>query len=279
MSDKEELLAIGKKLRQAMKELSISVKDLEKKTGIPTQTIYSVLNAHHRPGHEKLKAMCNVLHLSMDSLFDLETNAFPIYPDPYQESLSYAVFEDNWFGPQGGDRISVSRGFSTANQSLEMRESILRNVLHYSDEQVKVALKGFEKRNKIIEKKEKNRVEIVVKSEIEDMIQQKDFFGNIPQKYIFEMIENIMDTLINKSHKLDVFIIPREYFLVNYEIINRQVILFDLGTVFLRQTHSSILEHFLKEVEEFKSKHAIYRNRYDVVDFIKQQLEKAKTNE
>ena len=276
MSDKAKLIAMGKKLRQTMKELSISVKGLAEKTGMRPQTIYSVLNGHHRPSPEKLKAMCNVLHLSMDSLFDLETNAFPIYPDPYKESLSYAVFEDNWFGPQGGDRISVSRGFSTANQSMEMRESILRNVLNYSDVQVKTALEGFEKRNLVIEKKEKYRVEIVVKSEIVDLIQQKDFFAAIPQQYIFKMVENIMDTLINKPHKLDVFIIPRQYFLVNYEIINREVILFDLGSVFLRQTHPSLLEHFLKEVEEFKSKYAIYQNRYNVVEFLKEQLETAK---
>lgn len=277
MSDKEKLLAMGKKLRQSMNELSITVKQLAEKTGMPSQTIYSVLNGHHRPSPEKLKAMCDVLHLSMDSLFDLETNAFPIYPDPYQESLSYATFEDNWFGPHGGERVSVSRGFSTANHSLEMRESIFRNVLKYSDEQVRTALEAFEKRNKVIAKKEKHRVEIVVKSEIVDIIQQKDYFSAIPQKYIFEMIENIMDTLINQPHKLDVFIIPRQYFLVNYEIINREVILFDLGSVFLRQTHSSILEHFLKEVEEFKSKYAIYQNRYEVVEFLKSQVETAKS--
>ncbi|MBC8186039.1 helix-turn-helix transcriptional regulator [candidate division KSB1 bacterium] len=276
MSDKEKLLAMGKKLRQTMNELSISVKELAEKTGMPSQTIYSILNGHHRPSPEKLKAMCNVLHLSMDSLFDLETNAFPIYPDPYKESLSYAAFEDNWFSPHGGERISVSRGFSTANQSFEMRESIFRQVLKYSDAQVKTALEGFEKRNLVIGKKEKHRVEIVVKSELVDLIQQKDYFSTIPQNYIFEMIEKIMDTLINKPHKLEVFIIPRQYFLVNYEIINREVILFDLGSVFLRQTHQSLLEHFLKEVEEFKSKYAIYQNRYDVVEFLKVQLEIAK---
>ncbi|GEM_PF-913343 len=277
MSDKDKLFVIGKKLRQAMKDLSISVKELAEKTGMRPQTIYSILNGHHRPSSVKLKALCQELHVSIDSLLDLETNAFPIFPDPYQESLSYAVFEDNWFGAYGGERISVSRGFSTANQSLKMRESMLRNVLNYSDAQVKTALAAFEKRNEVIAKKEKHRVEIVVQSEITDLIQQKDFFAAIPQKYIFEMIENIIDMLINQPHKLDVFIIPRQYFLVNYEIINREVILFDLGSVFLRQSHQSLLEHFLKEVEEFKSKHAIYQNRYDVVEFLKEQMEKART--
>ncbi|NOY78725.1 MAG: helix-turn-helix transcriptional regulator [Calditrichaeota bacterium] len=278
MAANDHSIVIGKKIRRAMNDLNITVKELSAQTGIQPQTIYSILNGHHQASPEKMQSICRVLHLSMDSLFDLDTNVFPIYPKPYEESYSYAVFEDIWFGPTGGERISVSRGFSTANQSLEMREQMLRKVFHYNDEQVSRYLKGFEQRLDVIRTKEKNRLEIVVESEVIDFIHQNDFYSLIPRKCIVETIERIIDTLENRPHKLEVFIIPRQYFLVNYEIINREVILFDLGSVFLRQTHHSIMEHFLKEVETFKSKYAVHREREDVIQFLKGHLQNATKN-
>ena len=269
---------VGKKIRRAMNDLNISVKELSAQTGIQPQTLYSILNSHHDPSPEKVRTLCQALHLSMDSLYDLEANVFPIYPDPYEESRSYAVFEDIWFGPDGGERISVSRGFSTANQSLAMREEILRKVFHYNDEQTRRYLEGFEERLNIIHRKEKNRVEIVVESEIVDFARQKDFYSLISRRHIVETLEKIIDTLINNRHKLEVFIIPRQYFLVNYEIINREVILFDLGAVFLRQTHHSLMDHFLREVERFKWEFSVYRDQEAVVNFLKGLLDNARAN-
>ncbi len=278
MNRKRQTHVVGKKIRRAMKDLKISVKDLAAQTGIQPQTLYSILNGHHDPSPEKVRTLCQALHLSMDSLYDLEANVFPIYPNPYEESRSYAVFEDIWFGPDGGERISVSRGFSTANQSLAMREEILRKVFHTNDEQTRRYLEGFEERLDVIRKKEKNRIEIVVESEIVDFAQQKDFYSLISPRHIAETLEKILDTLQNQPHKLEVFIIPRQYFLVNYEIINREVILFDLGTVFLRQTHHSIMEHFLKEVERFKWEYAVYKDRESVMNFLKGQLKHVRTH-
>ncbi len=267
---------VGKKIRRAMNDLGLSVKELSAKTGIQPQTLYSILNGHHEPSPEKVRAICEALQLSMDSLYDLQANVFPIYPNPYEESRSYAVFEDIWFGPDGGERISVSRGFSTANQSLEMREEILRKVFHYNEEQTRRYLDGFEERLEVIRQKEKNRIEIVVESEIVDFAQQKDFYRLISRHHIVETLEKIIDTLENRPHKLEVYIIPRQYFLVNYEIINREVILFDLGSVFLRQTHRSLMEHFLKEVERFKWDYSVYRDLGEVIKFLKGQLEHAR---
>ena len=278
MNKKRQPRIVGKKIRRAMNDLGISVKDLASQTGIQPQTLYSILNGHHDPSPEKVRVLCQALHLSMDSLYDLEANVFPIYPNPYEESRSYAVFEDIWFGPDGGELISVSRGFSTANQSLAMREEILRKVFHTNDEQTRRYLEGFEERLQVIREKEKNRVEIVVESEIVDFAQQKDFYSLISSRHIAETLEKIIETLIHNPHKLEIFIIPRQYFLVNYEIINREVILFDLGTVFLRQTHHSIMEHFLKEVERFKWEYAVYRERETVIHFLEEQLEHVRKN-
>jgi len=274
-SDKPRSGVIGKKIRRAMNDLGVSVKELSAKTGIPAQTIYSIVNGHHEPSPEKVRAICQVLQLSMDSLYDLDTNVFPIYPEPYEESRSYAVFEDIWFGPDGGERISVSRGFSTVNQSLEMREAILRNVFHYNDEQTQRYLDGFQQRLDVIRRKEKVRIEIVVESEVEDLIRQRDFYALIPREHIVQMVEGIIRNLIDNPHKLSVYVIPRQYFLVNYEIINREVILFDLGSVYLRQTHHALMEHFLREVEAFKSKWAVYRDREEVVAFLERLLSDA----
>jgi transcriptional regulator with XRE-family HTH domain len=267
---------VGKKIRRAMNDLGFTVKELAAQTGIQPQTLYSILNGHHDPSPEKVRALCEALHLSMDSLYDLEANVFPIYPNPYEESRSYAVFEDIWFGPDGGERISVSRGFSTANQSLAMREEILRKVFHTNDEQTRRYLEGFEERLEVIRQKEKNRIEIVVESEVVDFAQQKDFYGLISSRHIVETLERIIETLMHNPQKLEVFIIPRQYFLVNYEIINREVILFDLGTVFLRQTHHSIMAHFLKEVERFKWEYAVYKEREAVIRFLEEQVAHAR---
>jgi len=124
-------------------------------------------------------------------------------------------------------------------------------------------------KGEIIETKEKQRLEIVVNAEIEDFIRRRGSFDLISKKLIGEMIEGIISRLENHPMKYEIIIIDRHDFLVNYELINRDVILFDLGTVFFRQTHPKLLNHFLKEVETLKFKNAFINERMEVVKYLK----------
>lgn len=263
---------IGKKIKDTMNAFGVTVKELSKKTGIEAQTLYSIINGHHQASVEKLEKICKALQLSMDALLDLDVNTFPIFPEQYKESLSYAHFEDVWFGPNGGERISVSRNFSIANQSVELRRQFLKNIYEIPGEKLELAIEAFKKRQDVIKRKEKRRIEIVVESEVIDFIHQREPFDRLDKKLIVECIEGVIDRLENDPLNFEVVLIPRQFFLVNYEIINREVILFDLGTVFFRQTHPSILEHFLKEVQDFKFKRAAVSERTAVINFLKEHL-------
>ena len=263
---------IGKKIRDTMNSFGISVKKLAAETGIETQTLYSILNGHHQASLDKLELICNALHISLDALLDLEVNTFPLYAKKYEESLSYARFEDVWFGPHGGERISVSRNLSVANQSEALRESILKNIYGHPPEYLERAMNAFRKRMDVIKRKEKRRLEIVVESEVDDFIHQRNPFDLIEKELIIECIQNVCDRLENNPLDFEVILIPRQFFLVNYEIINREVVLFDLGSVFFRQTHSDIIQHFLKEVEEFKFRKASVSDRGEVIQFFRERL-------
>lgn len=267
---------IGKKIKDHLNTFGISVKTLSQKTGIELQTLYSILNGHHQASVDKLESICKTLQISMDALLDIEVNTFPIYARKYEESLSYANFEEIWFGPNGGERISVSRNLSVANQSEALRRSILKNIYNYPEEQIENAISAFKKRQEVIENKEKSRIEIVVESELSDFIQQRAPFNSIEKPLIRNCIEGLIAKLEENPLNFEVILIPRQFFLVNYEIINREVILFDLGSVFFRQTHSNILQHFLKEVENFKYRQAYYSERDQVIEFLRKQLNEAK---
>jgi len=260
---------LGKKIRHAMNAYGYTVKQLAEKTNIELQTLYSILNGHHLPSIDKLELLSKVLHLSIDALLDIEVNTFPIFTSPHQAGMSYAEFEDIWFGESGGERISVSRNFSIMNQSVELRKEILKKVYKFTNQQIDQSIDAFIHRKGIIEKKEKNRLEIVVSSEIEDFIKRRDVFNLISPNLIGEMIEGIIDRLENHPMDFEVVIICRQHFLVNYEMINREVILFDLGSVFFRQTHPKLLEHFLKEVEALKFKNAKINQRDKVIKYLR----------
>ncbi len=268
----EKAARIGKKIRETMTQFGITVKELSKKTGIELQTLYSILNGHHQASVEKLEAISRVLHLSIDALLDLEVNTFPIYAEPYEASFSYAQFEDIWFGPTGGERISVSRNFSVMNHSVELRKEFLEKIYGLKGNELKVALDAFEKRMEVIREKEKRRLELVVDSEVTDFIKQREPFDKLSKKLVQESIEHIIDRLENDPLNFEVVIIPRQFFLVNYEIINREVILFDLGSVFFRQTHPALLQHFINEVEQLKYKKSKIAERSDVIKFLRKLL-------
>ncbi len=267
-----DIAKLGKKIRQAMNSYNMSVKELANRTGIELQTLYSILNGHHQASVEKLRAISNELHLSIDALLDIEVNTFPIFSTPHEAPLSYAEFENIWFGPTGGERISVSRNLSVVNQSTELRKEFLEKIYRLPKKDVREALDAFEKRKEVIANKEKTRLEIVVYSELIDYIGLRPPFDLLTPKLVQESIQNVIDQLENNSLNFEVVLIPRQFFLVNYEIINREVILFDLGSVFFRQTHQSILNHFLTEVETLKFKLAQISERKEVIKFFKDQL-------
>jgi transcriptional regulator with XRE-family HTH domain len=268
----EKASRIGKKIRETMNQFGISVKELSAKTGIELQTLYSILNGHHQASVEKLEAISRALHLSIDALLDLEVNTFPIYAEPHEAPFSYAQFEDIWFGPSGGERISVSRNFSVMNHSLQLRKEFLEKIYGLGKKELKVALEAFEKRMDVIKKKEKRRLEFVVDSEVVDFIKQREPFDKLSKKLVRETIEKIIERLENDPLNFEVVIIPRQYFLVNYEIINREVILFDLGSVFFRQTHPALVNHFINEVEQLKFKKSKISERSDVIKFLRKLL-------
>jgi transcriptional regulator with XRE-family HTH domain len=267
---------IGKKIRETMNAYKITVKELSSRTGIEQQTLYSILNGHHQASLEKLVLISHELKLSIDALLDLEVNTFPIYSTPGKAPLSYSKFEDTWFGQTGGERISVSRNLSVVNQSTELREEFLRKIYKLNPSEVKHALLASEKRKEVIRRKEKRRIEIVVHSEIVDFITQRPPFDLLSTKLIKDEIERVTDRLISDVLNFEVIIIPRQHFLVNYEIINREVILFDMGSVFFRQTHPTVLNHFLNEVEALKYKRSLISDRDAVIQFFKDQLNAAK---
>ncbi len=269
-------IKIGKKIRQTMSSFNMSVKELASRTGIEVQTLYSILNGHHQASIEKLTLISRELHLSIDSLLDIEVNTFPIFSAPHEAHVNYAEFENIWFGATGGERISVSRNLSVMNQSVELRQEFLEKIYLLPQNKVQEALDAFIKRKEIIENKEKRRLEIVVYSEIVDYITQRPPFNLLSSNLIKESIERVIDRLENDALNFEVVLIPRQFFLVNYEIINREVILFDLGSVFFRQTHESILNHFLEEVQELKFKYAKISERKEVIKFFKEQLNAVK---
>ncbi len=275
--EEDKSIRIGKKIRETMNSHKMSVKELAQNTRIELQTLYSILNGHHQASVEKLAAISKELHLSIDALLDLEVNTFPIYSTTHEAASSYAKFEDIWFGITGGERISVSRNLSVVNQSMQLRKEFLENIYKLNPKQVKEALSAFEKRKEILKKKEKRRLEIIVESELIDYITRREPFNQLSQNLVEQSIENVIQKLENDALNFEVIIIPRQNFLVNYEIINREVILFDLGSVFFRQTHDSIVNHFLAEVEMLKFKLAKITDRNEVIQFFKDQINVART--
>ncbi len=265
----DKAIRLGKKIRHVMNSYGYTVKELSKKTEIELQTLYSILNGHHLPSIDKLESISQTLHLSIDALLDIEVNTFPIFSTPFKAGMSYAEFEDVWFGENGGERISVSRNFSIMNQSTELRKDILKNIYKFSNKEIDKSIEAFEHRKKIIVAKEKRRLEIVVNTEVEDFIRGRESFNLISKNLVGEMVESVIDRLENKPMDFEVIIIDRHHFLVNYEIINREVVLFDLGSVFFRQTHPKLLQHFMKEVEILKFKNAKINQREKVIKYLK----------
>jgi transcriptional regulator with XRE-family HTH domain len=267
--------AIGRRIREQLQRLGLSPKFLAEKTGIGQSSIYSILSGRHMPSPEKLRAICEAASMSIDTLLDVEPHLFSLFPEPHAEGRVYANFERTWFGERGGERISVSRGFSVANQSEALRRELLSKVYGKRGESLETAMNAFRERQEVIRDLERTRLEVVVKSEIEDFVRRREPWDEIDRELIVECIEGVIGRLESDSLGFEVVVIPRERFLVNYEIINREVILFDAGSVFLRHNHQRVLEHFLAEVGEFKTSPRSIHDRAAVVAWLRELLTEA----
>lgn len=266
----------SKKIKDHLNIYGITAKGLAEKTGIELNTLYSIINGHQQPSVEKLERICSTLQISIDALLDLEVNTFPVYSQKVDESLFLAKFEDVWFGENGGERIVVSRNFSTANQSEALRRIIYKKIYQLPNDQVESAMQAFLKRQRIIQKKEKSRIEIVVESEVTDFILQRKPFDLIDSKLIHECVNGIISKLENDPLSYDLILIPRQFFSVNYEIINREVMVFDFGSALFRQTHPNILQNFLKEIEKYKYSLSCYPDRKQTIEFLRKLLNESK---
>lgn len=260
--------ALGKKLKETLHSYHQTPNWLAEQTGIGVRTIYSILNGHQLPSIDKLRRICSALNISVDWLFEIESDSFYIFPSPGGESRSYADFEEFWLGERGGERISVSRGFSIVHQPPELRRQILERIFNKTESELKSAMEAFMDRREVIDQLEKRRMEIVVSSEVEDFVMQRAPWDRVEGSLIREFIEGIIDRLENDPIGFEVLLIPRQNFLVNYEILNREVVLFDLGTVFLRQSHERIVRHFLSEVESFQKLEGTIQGRPQVIEFL-----------
>lgn len=242
--------ALGKKIKGVLASYGQSPLWLSEAAGIELPTVYSILNGHQLPSLEKLRKVCMALNISVDWLLEIETDAFYVFAQPGSESGRYAEFESAFLGERGGERISVSRGFSIVHQPIELRRQVLTRIFGWEGETLENALDAFTARREVIDRLEKRRVEYVVLSEIEDFISRRRPWDRVDPDLIEEFIASIIDRLRTDPIGFDVVVIPRQLFLVNYEILNREAIVFDLGTVFLRQSQQRIVDHFLHEVEQ-----------------------------
>lgn len=267
---------LGRKFKEALHRSGQSANWLAENTGIGLSTIYSIINGYQLPSLDKMRQLSKTLNLSVDWLLDIENDSFYIRPETGRESQSYAEFEEFWLGESSGERLSVSRNFSIVHQPVSLRKQVLERIYNLSDENIEISLNAFTARRKVIDQFERRRLEIVVISEIEDFILQRGPWDRLDFELIEEFTESIIARLKRDLLGLEIVLIPRQQFLVNYEILNREVILFDLGTIFLRQSHNNIVEHFIEEIQNFQRHPETIDERGHVIEFLQDLLEKAR---
>lgn len=270
--------SLGKKIRAALYRTGESPKWLAAKSGIGVSTVYSILNGHQLPSLDKMRKICRVLNLSVDWLLDIESDSFYLRPELGNESQSYANLEEFWLSQGSGERLSVSRGFSIVHQPMQLREQILEHVYRLPKEQIDVALDAFVHRRQVIDEFERRRLEVVVASEVEDFILRRTPWDRLDFEPIEEFVESIISRLREDSIGFEMTLIPRQLFLVNYEILNREIIVFDLGHIFMRQSHAHLVQHFIREIQDFQHHPESLDERSEVIHFLEQTLAKAKAN-
>lgn len=264
--------SLGRKIRAALHRTGETPKWLAAQSGIGVSTVYSILNGHQLPSLEKMRQLCRVLNLSVDWLLDIESDSFYLRPELGQESQSYADLEEFWLSEGSGERLSVSRGFSIVHQPIGLREQVLERIYRLPKEQIDVALDAFVERRQVIDEYERRRLEVVVRSEVEDFILQTPPWDRLDFDPIKEFIESIITRLREDLIGFEMALIPRQLFLVNYEILNREIIVFDLGQIFMRQSHANLVEHFLREIQGFRSHPETLSERGEVIHFLEETL-------
>ncbi|TWT90302.1 helix-turn-helix protein [Pseudobythopirellula maris] len=267
--------ALGRKIRAALYQTGETPKWLAVKSGIGVSTVYSILNGHQLPSLEKLRQLCSVLNLSIDWLLDIESDSFYLRPQIGHESRSYADLEEFWLSQGSGERLSLSRGFSIVHQPLSLREQVLKRIYELPQEQADVAMEAFVHRRRVIDEHERRRVEVVVQSEVEDFVLRRPPWDRLDAEPIKEFIETIISRLREDLLGFEVVLIPRQLFVVNYEILNREIIVFDLGQVFMRQSHQNLLDHFMRQVSECQKHPESIVERSEVIQFLEQTLQRA----
>lgn len=269
--------SLGRKIRAALHRLGESPKWLAAQSGIGVSTVYSILNGHQLPSLDKLRQLCRVLNLSIDWLLDIDSDSFYLQPELGRESQSYADLEEYWLGEGNGERLSVSRGFSIVHQPIQLREQVLERIFGLNEEQIKVSLEAFVHRRKAIDEYERRRLEIVVQSEIEDFIMRRPPWDRLDFDLIREFVDSIITRLRDDLLGFEMALIPRQLFLVNYEILNREIIVFDMGHIFMRQSHTKLVDHFIQEIQQFRSHPETLNERSEVIDFLEQTISKAES--
>ena len=95
------------------------------------------------------------------------------------------------------------------------------------------------------------------------------------KKYIESVLARLHDYLIG----FEMSLIPRQLFVFNYEILNREFIVFDLGRFFMRPSHANLVEHFLREIHHFGGHPETINKRNKVIRFLEQTLATAKAEQ
>lgn len=269
--------ALGRKIRAALFQTGETPKWLAAKSGIGVSTVYSILNGHQLPSLEKLRQLCSVLNLSIDWLLDIESDSFYLRPQIGHESRSYADLEEFWLSEGSGERLSVSRGFSIVHQPLSLREQVLTRIYELPKEQLDVAIDAFIHRRQVIDEHERRRLEVVLQSEVEDFVLRRPPWDRLDFGPVKEFVESIIRRLREDLIGFEIALIPRQLFTVNYEILNREIIVFDLGQVFMRQSHRNLVDHFMRQIQECQSHHESIVERSEVIGFLEQLLERAES--
>ncbi|QDS98231.1 helix-turn-helix domain-containing protein [Adhaeretor mobilis] len=267
--------SLGRKIRGALHRTGETPKWLAAQSGIGVSTVYSILNGHQLPSLDKIRQLCRVLNLSVDWLLDIESDSFYLRPELGHESQSYADLEEFWLSQGNGERLSVSRGFSIVHQPIGLREQVLKRIYELPKKQINVSLDAFIHRRQAIDEYERRRLEVVVKEEVEDFILQRPPWDRLDFELIKEFVEAIITRLREDQIGFELTLIPRQLFLVNYEILNREIIVFDLGHIFMRQSHANLVQHFIREIQSFRSHPDALDERRKVIRFLQKTLAKA----
>ena len=273
-----EAETLGKKIRAALFQRGETPKWLAARSGIGVSTVYSILNGHQLPSLEKLQQLCRVLNLSIDWLLDIESDSFYLRPQVGHESRSYADLEEFWLSQGSGERLSISRGFSIVHQPLDLRKQVLERIYDLPKKQIDVAMEAFLHRREVIDEHERRRLEIVVLSEVEDFILRRPPWDRLEFGPVKEFVESIIARLRDDLLGFEIVLIPRQLFVVNYEILNREIIVFDLGQVFMRQSHRNLVDHFMRQIAECQKHPESIVDRVEVIDWLESTLERAESS-